>query len=398
MVERLEERSSMSVVSSMGGVGEGGSKRPPVPCTGWCYSEAEADTVYNYAWTIEKFSRTAASYKPGKTMYSDQFVVMVHGRETRWRLKMYPNGRKLQDTGYVTLFLKDSGRFSPANVRAHVKFSVVDTRGEHTNSKVIDKEYKVLNHAFGYSKFAKHTVLMAPERGLLPEDKLTLLCSITIAGKCIVSSGQESPPAPSPPLPQPTALGQHLAQLLVYPEEMFSDVVLEVGDEKEGRSLEELPCHANILCARSPVFRAMFQHDTAEARTRRVRVPDVEPYVARQLLHYMYTGTLGENARGKEDQLLAAADKYSLLELKKLCEKVLCREVQASSVLKLLVVADRHDATELKATCVKVVVERSQEVVRQPGWRDVLKPYPGLLADVFEQLASSPLVKRRRVE
>ena len=34
--------------------------------------------------------------------------------------------------------------------------------------------------------------------------------------------------------------------------------------------------------------------------------------------------------------------------------QVLCREVQASSVLKLLVVADRHDATELKATCVKV--------------------------------------------
>ena len=27
-------------------------------------------------------------------------------------------------------------RFSPANVRAHVKFSVVDVRGDHTNSKV----------------------------------------------------------------------------------------------------------------------------------------------------------------------------------------------------------------------------------------------------------------------
>ena len=25
-------------------------------------------------------------------------------------------------------------------------------------TQVIDKEYKVLNHAFGYSKFAKHTV------------------------------------------------------------------------------------------------------------------------------------------------------------------------------------------------------------------------------------------------
>ena len=84
---------------------------PQVQCSGWCYSEAEADTgewkhslgnlllcdqslkiyrfwfslpiVYNYAWTIEKFSRICASYKPGKTMYSDQFVVMVNGRETR---------------------------------------------------------------------------------------------------------------------------------------------------------------------------------------------------------------------------------------------------------------------------------------------------------------------------
>ena len=43
-------------------------------------------------------------------MYSDQFTVSVHGKQTRWRLKMYPNGRKNVDQGYVTLFLKDSGR------------------------------------------------------------------------------------------------------------------------------------------------------------------------------------------------------------------------------------------------------------------------------------------------
>ena len=36
----------------------------------------------------------------------------------------------------------------------------------------------------------------------------------------------------------------------------------------------------------------------------------------------MYTGSLGEAAKGREAELLAAADKYSLLELKKQCEKV----------------------------------------------------------------------------
>ena len=84
-----------------------------------------------------------------------------------------------------------------------------------------------------------------------------------------------------------------------------------------------------------------FQHDTAEARTKRVRVPDIDPVVARsyltftqdkmrmvrlliyrQLLQYMYTGSLGEAAKGREAELLAAADKYSLLELKRQCEKV----------------------------------------------------------------------------
>ena len=59
-------------------------------------------------------------------------------------------------------------------------------------------------------------------------------------------------------MPQPSTLGTHLSQLLASPEELFSDVVLEVG-EKDGHAMEELPCHANILSARSPVFRAMFK-------------------------------------------------------------------------------------------------------------------------------------------
>ena len=59
-------------------------------------------------------------------------------------------------------------------------------------------------------------------------------------------------------MPTPSTLGTHLSQLLASPEELFSDVVLEVG-EKDGRAMEELSCHANILSARSPVFRAMFK-------------------------------------------------------------------------------------------------------------------------------------------
>jgi hypothetical protein len=72
--------------------------------------------------------------------------------------------------------------------------------------------------------------------------------------------------------------------------------------------------------------------------------------------------------------------------------------VQVTTALKLLVIADRHYAVELKSTCVKVILERSQEVVKQTGWREILEPYPRLLADMFEAMASSPPAKSRRVE
>lgn len=371
------------------------SKLPPIPCSGWCYTEAEDDIVYDYAWTIERFSRAAANYRTGKTMYSDQFTVAVHGKETRWRLKMYPNGRKNVDQGYVTLFLKDSGRDQPANLRANVKFSVVDSLGNKTNTKTIDKEYKVLNHAFGYSKFIKHQWLLSPERMLLPEDKLTLLCSITIAGKNIISSGAQRPAGAQ----TDTAiarniankLGSDLSRLLGSPQDMFSDTKLVCGDRGV-----ELLCHTNILAARSPVFQAMFQHDTAEAQSKVVEMVDVEPEVAMEMLQYIYTGNT--RSAGKEAELLAAADKYSLLELKESCEEVLCRETNIDTVLNMLVLADRHEAVKLKDVCVRFLIENCHTVVRQPGWRELLEPYPALLAEMFEAVATTPPSKRRRIE
>ena len=46
--------------------GSGGSKLPPIPCNGWCYTESEEDIVYDYAWTIERFSRAAVNFRTGE--------------------------------------------------------------------------------------------------------------------------------------------------------------------------------------------------------------------------------------------------------------------------------------------------------------------------------------------
>ena len=68
------------------------------------------------------------------------------------------------------------------------------------------------------------------------------------------------------------------------------------------------------------------------------------------------------------------------MELKEMCEDVLCKETNIETVLTMLVIADRHQAEKLKDMCVKFLVENCHTVVKQPGWREMLEPYPALLA------------------
>ena len=68
----FSESSMRTVMSTQSSVG----KLPPIPCNGWCYTEAEEDIVYDYAWTIERFSRHAVNFRTGKckneSMYNFQ--------------------------------------------------------------------------------------------------------------------------------------------------------------------------------------------------------------------------------------------------------------------------------------------------------------------------------------
>ena len=50
---------------------DSGNKLPPIPCNGWCYTEADEDIVYDYAWTIERFSRAAVNFRTGESISSD---------------------------------------------------------------------------------------------------------------------------------------------------------------------------------------------------------------------------------------------------------------------------------------------------------------------------------------
>lgn len=56
-------------------------------------------------------------------------------------------------------------------------------------------------------------------------------------------------------------------------------------------------------------------------------------------------------------KLLAAADRYDLGRLRRMCESHLCKDISVHSVAHILALADRFHAAELKAICLRFAAE-----------------------------------------
>lgn len=160
----------------------------------------------------------------------------------------------------------------------------------------------------------------------------------------------------------------------------------------EGR---EFRCHKNILAGRSTVFDAMFTHDMEENRNSKVDIIDLDGDTVHDMIIYIYSGKVAE-VEGKATGLLSAAEKYDLKELKTMCETALCDTITQDNVLDLLVLADLHGASAVRSLALKFIVDNGKEIVAQSGWRDKLKAYPEIMADMFEAMTRQP-AKRQRV-
>ncbi|XP_073365732.1 BTB/POZ and MATH domain-containing protein 1-like [Aegilops tauschii subsp. strangulata] len=124
-----------------------------------------------------------------------------------------------------------------------------------------------------------------------------------------------------------------------------TDITLLVG----GR---EFSAHRFMLAAQSPVFESLFG-PMMDKDTRCVEIADMEPAIFEMLLHYVYTDSLPPCGEGDYDaatmqHLLVGAVRYGLDRLKVMCEKRLCRNIDASTVMSTLALATHHNSDQLR--------------------------------------------------
>ena len=140
-----------------------------------------------------------------------------------------------------------------------------------------------------------------------------------------------------------------------------------------------------MLTAISPVFEAMFQHETLESQTNVVTIEDVEPEVFEEIMLYIQTGE-APNINKIAKEILAAADFSQLDQLKISCQEVLSDTLDAENSIELLILSDAYSAPKLRKDALKFVSENLTSVSSACEWKKKLAGHSNLMLEIIESL------------
>ena len=178
-------------------------------------------------------------------------------------------------------------------------------------------------------------------------------------------------------------LSKDLSTLLS--DEKFSDVEITCGERT-------FSCHKNILSARSPVFKAMFQADMKETASGKVEIKDYSPDVIQQMIRYIYSSRPFDETdvedREQIMELLRAADQYKLDLLKEACEAKLSESLNVNNCLLSLIMGDIYNAKGLRRCSMKMLVEKMNKKLLMEcpdDWTKCTKMHPDLIVEITKE-------------
>lgn len=323
----------------------------------------------NLKWVINKFA-TAVIESAKTIVLSPVFSVYINNIESKWELQLYPKGIK-ETEPYASLYLKHLSKRIIHGVV--VTFGIIK-KDQEIVRKVMDKRtYSKESISWGYPCFIDKNLLTSEPGAVLLDDELTITCKIVIVENNLLSAQIGSLKHS-----QRLKLFDEFEKLIDDAES--SDCVFKVGRK-------QIHAHKAILSARSAVFAAMFQHNMLEKLRSTVQVKDVSYDILKQIFQYLYTGKV-DKIEQKPVDLLIAANKYCLDDLKILCEMAIQYDLNVDNAFEYLSVAESHNAPNLKSVIVEFILMNAKEVADKPKFEPYVESHPRLIAEVFRALAS----------
>ncbi|XP_033228296.1 speckle-type POZ protein B-like [Belonocnema kinseyi] len=167
---------------------------------------------------------------------------------------------------------------------------------------------------------------------------------------------------------------------LFIDDESLSDVRLIAGEKKYN-------AHRVILAANSPVFQRIFSHQMQETLKKEVQIKEIEQDVLEEFLKYIYVRKI-DKLEELAAELLIAANRYEMEELKSICERELVKKLTLENVLTYLMMADSDNGFNLKEQCFSITIKHFNEVGESGGFKELGKTYANVFQELYQEMSS----------
>nr|GFB72157.1 BTB/POZ domain-containing protein [Tanacetum cinerariifolium] len=107
---------------------------------------------------------------------------------------------------------------------------------------------------------------------------------------------------------------------------IHTDITILASDESIG-------AHRAVLAAHSPVFNTMFTHNLKEKDSSSINIPDMSIVACHAFLSYLYSNNIQyQEFLTHRLDLLKAADKYDVTNLKDACQESLIEDIDSENI------------------------------------------------------------------
>ncbi|XP_023314904.1 speckle-type POZ protein-like [Trichogramma pretiosum] len=290
-----------------------------------------------YTWTIKNYS--LLELEVGEPILSNDFIVGSDYGKHCFNLELYPNGNS-ENQGFVTIYLCYIGSDLEAKQEELMcKYKLTAIR----NGKVI----KTFIYDVDFAKMTSMGLRILEEKNIdrliTSKDTVTFKCELDIF-KGFLHNGNETDNETDHETDNETEdeIIDKKKFKLAFPCEEFSDVKLRTSDKFI------IPAHKFVLATVSPVFRAMFTHDMLETKNNTIEITETSHNILIEMLRYIYTGEIEIDKTDMIQQLLIAADKYEIDDLKIECGKLLYAKLTTENAIEFLILAYTCNAERLE--------------------------------------------------
>ena len=325
-----------------------------------CVSRYECESRIKWSscsitWTINDLSKLIFNYSDEHPLLSKSFS---NDANHVWQLKLSMARPRNVEIDCKAFLISDNIRYATINCSIsfldNEKKELKTEKTGHFSRRCIVEEYEFF-------------------KTFLRKEQLTIFCEISVAIE------QTELLCPSPVWDESylhRSVNQNIEKF--QGSQFLTDVDLEVS----GKTFKG---HKLILAAVSPVFEKMFQGKSQENQNNRVIIKDVRADVFEELMSYIYSGQL-PHLKEMASDLLAVADKYSILPLLQICMNNLLENMSVEDAAATYVLADRHSLHQVKPVIIHFMKKHFYEVATSAGWLSLGNHHPQLTKEILDKL------------